>query len=247
MRVKLNLDPPRPPLPTPLTNQSLDQKQTLRPLRRSECLKKKRQSLQRRRLLQNPTCHSLLITLGRTSLLLMSLQTLRAPNYIWILSWIQHSPTLHTLLSQREDDTGGLFHRDAPKPTAPTLTGRSPMETSNQFQIFLWSLKIWAGYRNSTANTSVNLREATEEFLLWKCVCVYALCTYRHLLLECVAEALATCGLHLILLACECVFLNQRWSDFYANVPFTFWGVTALYWAKTEVHYSSLNKRILCL
>lgn len=135
MRVKPNLDLP-PPLPRPLTNQSPDQKQTLRPLRRSECLKKKLHSLKRRWLLQIPTCPSLLITLGRTWLLLTSLQMLRAVNCIWIHSWNQHSPTQHTLLSQRKDDTGGPFHRGAPEAPPPTLRRRSPMETSDQFQIF---------------------------------------------------------------------------------------------------------------
>uniref|UniRef100_A0A3Q1H1I3 Potassium two pore domain channel subfamily K member 4 n=1 Tax=Acanthochromis polyacanthus TaxID=80966 RepID=A0A3Q1H1I3_9TELE len=122
--VKQNLDL-LPPL-IPPTNQVLDQNQTLRPLRRSEYLKKNLQSLRRRL----PTYLSLWTTLGRTSRLLMSLQMLRVGKYIWILCWTLHNPNF---VHQRGDATEGLYHREAPKSTAPTVTRSSQMETPNLF------------------------------------------------------------------------------------------------------------------
>lgn len=87
MGVKQSLD--LTPLPTPrlLVNQSLDpdQRQTLRPLRRIECLTKKQQKLA---LFQTPTFLSLWTSLERTWHSLMSLQILRVVNYVQILSWI---------------------------------------------------------------------------------------------------------------------------------------------------------------
>ena len=90
MGVKQSLD--LTPLPTPrlLVNQSLDpdQGQTLRPLRRIECLTKKQQKLEKRALLQTPTFLSPWTSLERTWHSLMSLQILRVVNYVQILSWI---------------------------------------------------------------------------------------------------------------------------------------------------------------
>lgn len=135
-RVKQILDLTPLPPPPPLMNQGLDQKQTLRPLRQIESLKKKLQSLKRRSLFQIPTCLSPWTTLGRTLHLLMNPQMLRVVNYIWILCWIQHNPTLYVLVSQRGDAREGLFLREAQKATGRILTRRSQMETPNQFQIY---------------------------------------------------------------------------------------------------------------
>lgn len=66
----------------------------------------------------------------------MSLQMLRVVNYIWILYWIQHNPTLHALVTQRGGAKEDLFHREPPKSIAPTLPRGSTMETPNQFQIY---------------------------------------------------------------------------------------------------------------
>ncbi len=153
VRQHLNLTP-LPPHPPPLMNQSLDQKQTLGPLRQTKCLKRKLHSLKK-----IPTCPSLWTTLGRTLHLLMSLQMLRVVNCIWIRCWIQHNPTLHALVSPRGDATGDRYHREAPKWGAPTMRRKNPMETQNQFQIYHWRLKIEADYINCTASTSIDMRD----------------------------------------------------------------------------------------
>lgn len=125
------------PLPPLQTNQGLDRKQTLRPLRPTECLKKKWQKrLKRRRLPQTPTCLSLWTTLGRTWRLLTSLRMLRAENYIWILCWIQRSLTLHAQDTLRGDATEDLSLRGPPKSETPTMTRTSAMETPTQFLIY---------------------------------------------------------------------------------------------------------------
>lgn len=93
------------PLPTPQVNQDLYQKQTLRPLSRSKCLKKKAH-----RLSQIPNCLSLWTTSGRTLRLLTSLRMLRVVNYTWILCWLQHNPTLRAVVTRRGDAKEDLFH-----------------------------------------------------------------------------------------------------------------------------------------
>lgn len=146
------------PLPPLLMNRGLDQKRTLRSLRQSECLEKKLQSLKTWRLLQIPTCLSLWTTLGRTSPLLMSHQMPRVVNYIWILCWINHKPLVHALGRPRGDVQEDPFPRNqAPKSTA--VTRRSSVETHNQLQLSQWRLKIEAVCRNSTACTSIALRD----------------------------------------------------------------------------------------
>lgn len=74
-RVRLNLNP-IPLTPTPLANRGPDQRQTPRPLRQTKCLRRKAPRP------QTPACLSPWITLGKTWHLLMSLQMLRAVNYI---------------------------------------------------------------------------------------------------------------------------------------------------------------------
>lgn len=110
-RQSLNLTPHL----SPLASLGLSQKQTLRPLSRSKCLKKKVQ-----RLLKIPTCHSPWTTSGRTLLLSMSLQMHRVGNYIWVLSRIKHNQTLHGLVIQRGGGKEDLSHREPPKSNAPT-------------------------------------------------------------------------------------------------------------------------------
>lgn len=116
-----------PPLILP-QNPSLDQKQTLRPLRPTEFLRTK----PRRSLLRMPTCRNLWTTLGRTLPSLMNPQMLRVPDYMWILWSIRNNPTLAT---QRKGATEDRFIGGALKPNAPTTTDSSPTETQNLFKI----------------------------------------------------------------------------------------------------------------
>lgn len=74
-RVRLNLSP-TPHTPPSLANQSPAQRQTPRPLRQTKWLSRKAPRP------QTPGCLSPWITLGRTWLLSMSLQMLRAVNYV---------------------------------------------------------------------------------------------------------------------------------------------------------------------
>lgn len=197
VRLGLNLTP----LPPSLTNQALDQNQTLRRLRRIECLRRKQQRLKRRRLLQTPTCLSLWTTLGRTLRLSMSLRTLRAVNYTWILCWIRRYPTLRVLAITRGDATGDLFHPEALERTAPTRPGGNPTETQNQFQIYQmyhWSLKTGAEYRHCKSWHKYRLERyqtCSAEFLS----VAFYLCTCTCLLKSCCRSLSPLVVLHLML------------------------------------------------
>lgn len=125
--------------------QAPSQKQTPAQLSRTKCLKKRLQ-----RLLMIPTCPSLWTTLGRTSPLLMSLQTLRVENCTWIFCRIPSKTKVHGLAMPREGAIENLFPPEAPeapevpespevpeapKPVARTMRGRSTTETPSQFQM----------------------------------------------------------------------------------------------------------------
>lgn len=125
-RQDLDLTPLRP---TPAI-QGPGRKQTLRPLSRSKCPRKRPQ-----RLLQILTFLSLWTTLGRTSHLLTSPQMLRVVNYIWIFCGIRCKATLRGPGTPRGGATENPFHREAPKSVVPT-TRRSTMESQNQFQVY---------------------------------------------------------------------------------------------------------------
>lgn len=128
--VKAKQSPDRTPPLILLLTLSLDQRRTLKPLRPTEFLRKK---LRRRKsLLRMSICHNLWTTLGRTLPSLMSLQTLRVLNYMWILSSIRKNPALAT---GRGDATDDLFVGGALK-LNPTLTDSSPMEMQDLFKIF---------------------------------------------------------------------------------------------------------------
>lgn len=126
-RQALDLTPLRP---TPAI-QGPNRKQTLRPLSRSKCPKRRPQ-----RLLQIPTCLSLWTTLGRTLHSLMSPQMLRVVNYIWIFCGIRYKPTPRGPIMPRGGATDDPFHQEAPKSVAPTMRRRSTMESQNQFQVY---------------------------------------------------------------------------------------------------------------
>lgn len=223
---------PTPPPPPPRTSQGLNQKQTLRPLRRTESPKKKTQSL-KTRLFRTPTCHSLWTTLGRTLRLLMSLQMLRVVNYIWILCWIHHNQTLHALVTPRGDATGDLFHWEAPKSTAPTTSRRSPMETQNQFQVYHNEALRSKLITEAALLAQVSTREIWDVFIIWEIWDVF-------IIWQGVASYLCICTAHFQTLKVktrcrnlshlcfafnplsmrECVCINQRWSYFYAPITF---------------------------
>lgn len=147
-------------LPPPMS-QGLNQKQTLRSLRRRQYPKRNP-----RRLLQILCCLSLWTTSGRTSPSSTSLPMPRVVNYIWILCWIRYNPTAHALGCPRGDGKEGQCRREAPNSGAPAAIRRSPMGTPNQFQVFQWSLKNEAENRHPTASTSINLRDMRSAYIL---------------------------------------------------------------------------------
>lgn len=119
-RVRLNLNP-IPLTPPPLVNLDLDldQRQTPRPLRQTVCPRP-----------QTPACLSPWITLGRTWLLLMSLQTLRVVNYMQILYRMRRNRT-HGLIRR-----GGDVREETTESIPPTMIRRSSTELQHRFQTY---------------------------------------------------------------------------------------------------------------
>lgn len=101
-------------------NRGLDQRRTPRPPRRTACPRP-----------QTLACLSPWITLGRTWLSSMSLQTLRAVNYTWILSRMRRNRTRGLIRRG-----GGVAREETTESVTPTTRRRSSTELQHWFQIY---------------------------------------------------------------------------------------------------------------
>lgn len=132
-KVRLNLNP-IPLTPTPPVNRGLDQRRTPRPLRRTVCPRP-----------QTLACLSPWITLGRTWLSSMSLQTLRAVNYTWILSRMWRNRTRGLIRRG-----GGVAREETTESVIPTTIRRSSTELQRWLQIYHCLSKLFCWQKKKT-------------------------------------------------------------------------------------------------